>query len=92
MISTNLGHGSAKARDDASDPTPNGSPTWATIWILYFLVPRNLQKKTPYMLNNTMEDYRNKVVNYQPIYSRLSANLLVKPTESGQGGCHRGRV
>ena len=44
----------------------------ATIWILYFLDSRNPPKKTPYMLNNTMEDYRNKAIES---YANQSQNI-----------------
>ena len=47
-------------------------PTRATIWILYFLDPRNNRKKTPASYNNTMEDYRTKVVNS---HATLSQNI-----------------
>ncbi len=57
-------NGGRKPPSAPESTTADFLPTWATIWILYFLDSRNLEKKTPYMLNNTMEDYRNIVINY----------------------------
>jgi len=45
-------------------------PTRATIWLLYFLDPRNLEKKTRASYNNTMEEYRNRVINSHAIQSQ----------------------
>ncbi len=42
-------------------------PTRATIWILYFLDSRNLEKKTRASYNNTMEDYEYEVINSHAI-------------------------
>ena len=62
--------------------TPEGTtadflPTRATLWLLYFLDPRNLGKKTRASYNNTMEDYEYRVIKLHAIYSRISVNFLV---------------
>ncbi len=44
-------------------------PTRTYLWILYFLDPRDLQKKTHASNNNTMEDYECKVSNSHAILS-----------------------
>ncbi len=62
--------------------TTDSLPTRATIWILYFLDPRSLEKKARACLNNNMEEYRNKVSDLHAIYSRSSVNLPVKLTRT----------
>ncbi len=48
-------------------------PTRATIWILYFLDPRNNRKKTRASYNNTMEDYEYKVIKSHATQSQNSS-------------------
>ena len=71
----------AKVRDDASDPTPNGSPTWATIWILYFLVPRNLEQKSVVVII-TWKIMEIEVINLQADQSHTTSKLTSKTNQN----------
>ena len=56
-------------------------PTRATIWILYFLERRNLEKKTRARSNNSMEEYRNQAINLHANQTQNSSKFACKTTQ-----------
>ncbi len=56
-------------------------PTRATIWILYFLDSRNLEKKSHTCLNNHMEDHGNKVIKLHATLSQTISKFTSKTNQ-----------